>query len=296
VSPRTVRTTAFGLDVYASPAPAVLAGALAWPTSRWLDLRVDPLAARADGWPSDARQVGIQRDEHGEVRFTVAAHERAGYRLAGDDYGEHVLSRDGLRLRCAPRGAYDEDWQRFLIAQVLPFAATVRGLEVLHAGAVVIGGRALLLLGPSGAGKTTLALALTQLGAGFLADDAVALESAGGRLLAHPGTPVAAVGRGWAERLLRISTVPVPAPLGAVLCLERSAEGPDVPCFEPLGDGAPLLASTFNLMLRDGERMGSLLEVCALAAKERVERVTAGPAVDPAALAGAVMERMCAVW
>jgi hypothetical protein len=296
VSLRTGRTTAFGLDVYASPAPGVLAGALAWPTSRWLDLRVDPLASEADDWPSDARPVGIQRDEHGEVRFTVAAHDRAGYRLAGDDYGEHVLSRDGLRLRSAPLGAYDEDWQRFLIAQVLPFAATVRGLEVLHAGAVVIGGRALLLLGASGAGKTTLALALTQLGAGFLADDAVALERAGERLLAHPGTPVAAVGRGWAERLLRIPTVPAPAPLGAVLCLERSADGPDVPCFEPLGDGAPLLASTFNLMLRDGERMSSLLEVCALAAKERVERVTAGPAVDPATLAGAIMERMCAVW
>jgi hypothetical protein len=296
VRPRSARTTAFGLDVYASPTPGVLAGSLAWPTSRWLELRLDAGVSRDDGWPSEARRVGIQRDEHGEVRFTVAAHERAGYRLAGDGYGEHLLSRDGLRLDCAPRGARDPDWQRFLIAQVLPFAAAVRGLEVLHAGAVVIGGRALLLLGASGAGKTTLALALTRLGAGFLADDAVALERSGERLLAHPGTPIAAVGRGEAERLLKIPTVPAPAPLGGVLCLERSSDGPDKPHFEPLGDGAPLLASTFNLMLRDGERMGSLLEVCALVAQERVERVTAGPAVNPAALAGAVMERMCAVW
>jgi hypothetical protein len=286
----------FGLDVYASPAPAVLAGAPAWPTSRWLELRLDAGASPADGWPPEAQRVGIQRDEHGAARFTVAAHERAGYRLAGDGYGEHLLSPDGLRLRCAPRRARDSDWQRFLIAQVLPFAAAVRGLEVLHAGAVVIGGRALLLLGASGAGKTTLALALTRLGAGFLADDAVALERSGERLLAHPGTPVAAVGRGDAERLLRIPTVPAPAPLGAVLCLERSADGPEAPRFEALGDGAPLLASTFNLMLRDGERMGSLLEVCALAAREPVERVTAGPAVEPAALARAIMERMCAVW
>jgi hypothetical protein len=296
VRPRTARTTAFGLDVYASPAPGVLEGALAWPTSRWLELRLDVRPSAADGWPSEAQRVGIQHDEHGHERFTVWAHERAGYRLAGDGYGEHVLSRDGLRLRCAPHGSHDHDWQRFLIAQVLPFAAAVRGLEVLHAGAVVIGGRALLLLGASGAGKTTLALALRQLGAGFLADDAVALERSGERLLAHPGTPVAAVGRGQAERLLKIPTVPAPAPLGAVLCLERSAGGPDAPCFEPLGEAAPLLASTFNLMLRDGERMGSLLEVCALAARERVERVIAGPAVDPAALAMAVMERMCAVW
>ena len=294
--PRTTRTTAFGLDVYAPSAPGVLAGALAWPTSRWLELAIDARPSLPDGWPADAQQVGVQRDRHGRERFTVTAHERAGYRLAGAGYGEHVLSRDGLRLRCAPRGAPDHDWQRFLIAQVLPFAAVVRGLEVLHAGAVVIGGRALLLLGASGAGKTTLALALTRLGAGFLADDAVALERSGDRLLAHPGTPVAAVGRGQAELLLKISTVPAPAPLGAVLCLERSAEGPDVPCFEALGAAAPLLASTFNLMLRDGERMGSLLEVCALAARERFERVTAGPAVDPTTLAGAIMERMCAVW
>jgi hypothetical protein len=290
----TPRATAFGLDLY-SPLPlGVLEGASAWPTGRWLELGFDAGGPRSGDWPADAERLGVQRDEHGEVRFSVASHPRAGYRLAGERYGEHRLSRDGLRLRCARHGVPELEWQRFLIAQVLPFAAAVRGLEVLHAGAVVVNARAVVLLGPSGAGKTTLALALAELGAGFLADDVVAIEADGGRLLAHPGSPVAAVGRGPEERLVRIETARAPAPLGAVLCLDRRADGPGAPRFEPVGEGAPLLASTFNLMLREEERMRRLLDVCALAARGRVERVLAGPAVGPQALASAVMERLCA--
>ena len=64
-----------------------------------------------------------------------------------------------------PDGTGPGEWQRFLIAQVLPFAAALHGLEVLHASAVTVAGRALALLGPSGAGKTSLALALCRTGA-----------------------------------------------------------------------------------------------------------------------------------
>ena len=100
-----------------------------------------------------------------------------------------------------PDQARPEDWQRFLIAQVLPFAAALNGLEVLHASAVAFGDRALALIGASGAGKTSLALAACRLGAELIADDVLALERREDRLLAHPGAPLAGVAHAEAERL-----------------------------------------------------------------------------------------------
>ena len=55
-----------------------------------------------------------------------------------------------------------------------------------QATAVAIGGRALLIEGPPGSGKSSLALALIDRGARLIGDDSVMLEVADGRLLAHP--------------------------------------------------------------------------------------------------------------
>lgn len=71
-----------------------------------------------------------------------------------------------------------------------------------HATAVVIGETGVLIRGASGAGKTALAFALIDaahrdgLFAAFIADDRVALESAGGRLIARVPETIA----GRAER------------------------------------------------------------------------------------------------
>lgn len=54
----------------------------------------------------------------------------------------------------------------------------------LHASAVAIDGRGLLILGASGAGKSGLALRLMGLGARLVADDRVAFRRAGEALLA----------------------------------------------------------------------------------------------------------------
>ena len=52
--------------------------------------------------------------------------------------------------------------------------------------AVAIGRRALLIEGPPGAGKSSLALALIDRGATLIGDDAVSLEARAGALLAAP--------------------------------------------------------------------------------------------------------------
>jgi HPr kinase/phosphorylase len=280
------RATVFGLDVWSDEPIEMLAGARAHATGRHLVLTLDRQEMPAREWPPGTELIGRHIDPNGRTVFAVQADVEEGWRLSGEGYGEHWLSADGLRLMCRPAGASAARWQRFLLAQVLPFAASANGLEVLHASAVVIDGAAVALLGPSGSGKTTLALALCDLGAGFLADDVLALEPAADRLLAHPGTPRVAVKiEGEGEGMVRVAPAEAPAPLAAVVLLERGSEGPLRPVVEPLAAGRDLLATTFNLILRDGARASRLLEVCALAARERALRLRTGPHASAAELA-----------
>lgn len=60
-----------------------------------------------------------------------------------------------------------------------------------HAGGVAIDGRALLIEGPPGSGKSSLALALIDRGATLIGDDGVTLDLADGRVLASPPPNIA---------------------------------------------------------------------------------------------------------
>lgn len=59
-------------------------------------------------------------------------------------------------------------------------------MQPFQAGCVAIGERGLLIIGPPGSGKSSLALALLDRGARLVGDDSVLLAAADGRLIAHP--------------------------------------------------------------------------------------------------------------
>ena len=70
--------------------------------------------------------------------------------------------------------------------------------STIHASAVLIGARAVLIRGPAGSGKSRLALDLIEAAAAgrlrfarLVADDRVALEPSHGRLLVRPPAPIA---------------------------------------------------------------------------------------------------------
>jgi hypothetical protein len=72
---------------------------------------------------------------------------------------------------------------------VLPLALPLFGIEPLHGAAVAKGDAALLVLGPAGAGKSTISAALNRHGFAFMSDDACAIDDSGQVL---PGPPLAA--------------------------------------------------------------------------------------------------------
>ncbi len=296
-----MRATVFGLDVEADVLPSYLQGAGAAPTGRRLATSVELLGPP---WPQDATLVCDERRPDGSVLFQIEEHPSAGYLIHGPAYGTHKLSGDGHSLITATEGVADGIWQRLLIAQVLPFAALLQGLEVFHASGVVLDGEAIALLGPSRSGKTSLAMELCDRGASLLADDVLVLEVAGDRLRAHPGAPVAGIDREAPERpgevlasddrerVIRVQGASAPAQLGSLFFLDRREDGPADPAFEPAGDAQMLLAATFNFVLATPDRLQGLLEVCALAAALTVERVVIGPDTGAPAAAKAILQRV----
>lgn len=89
---------------------------------------------------------------------------------------------------------------------------------VHQASAVVIEGRALLIEGVSGSGKSSLALALVAQGAGLIGDDAVTLAADGSRLIASAPPNIAGLLEVRGVGLARVA-VTLPAPVALILTL-----------------------------------------------------------------------------
>ena len=110
----------------------------------------------------------------------------------------------------------------------------------VYAGCVAVGGRGILIIGPSGSGKSDLALRLIDRGADLVSDDYTMLGLNDGRLTARPPETIAGKiecrGVGIVEKpFTAIVPVAVVIDLGGVA--ERMPEaaarqwlGVDVPC------------------------------------------------------------------
>ncbi len=269
-------------------------------------VRLNPreLARRWDTVEERAERVRELRN--GEtLLLSVEFAPTAGYLVHAPRFGRILVTPDGTELLCDPEPG-SADWSTLLPAQALPLAATLQGLEVLHASGVALAGRgrATLLTGPSGAGKSSLAAALLRRGAALLSDDTVALESRDGTLIAHPAAALLALEADEHERLsaserailgagetflekqrYNPSTIAPATAFGELLLLERGTGGPPLERIEAV-DPFALLASTFNLSVRTPERLARHLDLAvALAATERVYRLRIQPDVDATQLA-----------
>ena len=92
--------------------------------------------------------------------------------------------------------------------------------RIIHASCVQMGARAVLILGASGAGKSSLALALMAIGGRLVADDRTILRRAGAQLIAD--CPPAIRGRIEARGLgILAAEAAGPVPVGLVVDLDR---------------------------------------------------------------------------
>jgi hypothetical protein len=93
--------------------------------------------------------------------------------------------------------------RHLLIDDVIPHVIARSGAPVLHGAGVAVDGQALVILGDSAAGKSTLSVALAQAaGVALIGDDCVVVDSTPGGFVAPPSYPTVRLSPRTARALL----------------------------------------------------------------------------------------------
>lgn len=135
-----------------------------------------PLEWDASAFPRDVNGTPVRVDPADWQRIWTAGE---GSVTELDVAAGHMVAwrADGSRLSIEERGRpFPVAFQTWLQS---------RGVVTLHAAAVAREGRAALIVGDSGSGKSTAALACVGAGLAFLGDDQVAVSRTNGRPVAH---------------------------------------------------------------------------------------------------------------
>lgn len=171
---------------------------------------------------SDAEMPGLYADapgagapdvviENADVPLTLEGASAAGptwamapgcFLLRVPGVARFLLSRGCAIAYQAEPAAEPGDVAAFLLGTAFGILLHQRGLVVLHASGVDVGGRAALFLGASGAGKSTLAAALAQRGHRLVTDDfcVISLDAAG-----HPTVnPDGRLPKLWAQTIKQL--------------------------------------------------------------------------------------------
>jgi hypothetical protein len=121
--------------------------------------------------------------------------------LAYGDGTRFLVNRRGSEIWATwPDSLTLDDTLTYLLGPVLGFVLRLRGITCLHASAVAVGDRAIALMGPASAGKSTTAAAFAQMGFPVLADDIVALSERDEIFEVQPAYPQL---RLWPESVVR---------------------------------------------------------------------------------------------
>jgi hypothetical protein len=231
------------------------------------------------------------------------------------DGTEFLLDRRGDRVWARwPELLTCEDTATYLLGPISGFLLRLRGTPCLHASAIAVADRALALLGPAGAGKSTTAAAFAERGYAVLAEDVLPLSGKDGDVMAWPGYPgirlwpdsvaalygsedaVLPLTPNWDKRGLDLVERGLPfrcAPqvLGAVYVLGERSRAPAAPFVEPVPAGEALMtlvANSYTNYLLDREMRAREFELLGtLVSRVPVRRVT--PHADPDRL-----PRLCA--
>jgi hypothetical protein len=248
----------------------------------------------------------------GRVGMSVDRSSDGSFRIWAPRHGLYVVAADGSTIAGAPPYGPTWRWERLALAQALPLAAALQGLELLHASAIALDGQAIAITGPSGTGKTSTAFHALRLGCTLVTDDVLALEIRDGVPTAFPGTRVArvdpaqmrAIPATERQRLgalmargekhhLAVGGARRPLPLGAVYQLVRPVESArriEITADDP-PDPLSILGNAFLTYLRSPARLRLQLDVCAAIIEQvPMRRVEVPPGAEASEVARAVLE------
>lgn len=210
------RTSAFGLD---------------WRSD--IALPGFDLAAPPAGAPPgiDVHRLDALADRPGGRAINRGFVYPDGIRFGWDD--EVVFDMEhGMRIGYLPGPGWTGAMPAAFYSTVAALTAAWRGLLPLHACAVELDGRAVLIAGAAGAGKSTLTAGLIAAGARFMADDLVVLRIEEGRVAGRNvvlrGRPTIRLHPGTAAALDCVDAWPVPEdPRGKWLARPRARSAAD---------------------------------------------------------------------
>lgn len=136
----------------------------------------------------DYRLLG--REQHDALVTLSQSKKTLSYLIEYADGSRFVIDQRERIIWCDwPPPFTTDDAVTYLVGPVLAFVLRLNGVLSLHASAVVVDGRAVLFLGPAGAGKSTLAAAMAERGHAILSDDVSAVIWRHGRPWILPGYP-----------------------------------------------------------------------------------------------------------
>jgi hypothetical protein len=102
---------------------------------------------------------------------------------------EFLIMKDGRSVVCRPLGPQGLKAFHTHLGPSLSFALINLGIEPLHSTTLVIGGKAIALMGDCGYGKSSLGASFVKGGHQLLTDDLLVLSRTDGEFLAHAGAP-----------------------------------------------------------------------------------------------------------
>ncbi len=271
---------ALGLQVEASFEFPGLRGASGPDDGRWVHMDLvsdDEIASAWAGAPP--RAAATARSNGSGVR--TEHHAQAGYLITSASGGRCLVDPDGHHIQITCGAHPQERWHDLVAEEALPLAATLQGLEVFSASAVVVAGQVMAFIGPPGVGKSALATHLMLVGARFFADDLIALELRGEQVAAHAGLGVVrlgararaavpeltaqggdVIGRDRKTLVECIRDVPT-LPLRSLYLLSELDEDSEPHITREQPDPSRLLAGTHNLSVRTPERLRRHFELVA---------------------------------
>ena len=184
-----------------------------------------------------------------------------------------VVSRSGSQIWATwPDDLTLEDMATYLLGPILGFVLRLRGTVCLHASAIALDGRVVVLVGAAGAGKSTTAAAFARAGYPVLSDDVVPLIDLGDRFLVQSAYPrirlwdssvealygdVTALPRlvpahpTWDKRYLDLNQTGYqfqsePLPLAAIYYINDRDDSPACPQIAPMTTQAQLITLVTN--------------------------------------------------